>query len=418
MSAAEAWRTMTGPQYMDYLDSLLASESGAKVVSAAELFTDKERAEVLAELAAQGARYVERINDAATARRELILKHSGPRAAKQFERFALGLQTADRFASKEDTEAEWQIPNLVPRTGSGLHSGASGALKSFAEIWIGDQVNRNGGKSVLVIAEGARGFKRRLRAYSEHTGIPLSELPAVLPFAVDLSDTDSVVGFVGALKVLHPDVTYVAFDTKWRCSGSAEENSATDQAKLFANVDTIVREFNCFVMLVAHLGKTESLGVRGSNSQYAAVDIELRQERQVATCTLRTEKCKDGRDDIIRTFDIVEVDLGRNARGESESSLVLVESDAVAGGPLQKPEGKHEHGLMEILRASATHTMHENDLIEEHLQKQGGGRVGNIRDRALKSLLAKGLVFRHGEHTISLASAVLSGGGEKDWLGE
>lgn len=79
---------------------------------------------------------------------------------------------------------------------------------------------------------------------------------------------------------------------------------------------------------------------------------------------------------------------------------------------MQRPNGKHECGLIDILRVAPTHTMHEGDLIAEHLKKQGGGRAQNIRERALKNLLANGLVFRQGEN-ISLASQLVTGG---DWL--
>lgn len=381
-----------------------------KVQSAASLFTPEEHAAHKAYLAEQGARYAERINDKATAQRDLIRKESGERAAKKFETFALALKRAETFATTPDSTPEWQVPDLIPRTGSGLHSGASGSLKSFAQIWLGDQVNQNGGEAVLVIAEGAQGFKRRLRAYSEHTGVPLSELPAVLPFAVDLSDKDSVIGFIGALKVLHPDVTYIAFDTKWRCSGSLEENSATDQAKLFAHVDLIAREFKAFCMLVAHLGKNEQLGVRGSNSQYAAVDIELRQDRQESTCTLRTEKNKDGRDDIQRVFNVVEVDLGTNARGEGESSLVLVESDKSIPSK-GKVKGPHERAALDLLRAAPCQAMHEADLIKALVEK--GGRSDNIKKRTIPNLIGKRLAFHDGTY-VSLNSSIVQG--EGDWL--
>src|ERR1700728_527175 len=148
VEAREAWRSMTGEQYMGYLESLAANGPQFKVQSAESLFTPEEQAAHKAHLAERGERYTDRINDAAKKERDRIKQLYGEGAAKTFERYALSMRTADRFFAKKDDGGEWQIPNLIPRTGSGLHVGVSGSLKSFGEIWIADEVNRRGGYSL------------------------------------------------------------------------------------------------------------------------------------------------------------------------------------------------------------------------------------------------------------------------------
>src|SRR5262249_23312035 len=124
--------------------------------------------------------------------------------------------------------------------------------------------------------------------------------------------------------------TYVVLDTKWRCSVGADENSASDQAVVLGSMDRIARELGCFVMAVTHTGRDVTKGARGSSAQYAAVDVEITQERIGDDCTLKLTKAKDSESDILLTFKPVKVELGFNTHGEPESSLVLEPVEATS----------------------------------------------------------------------------------------
>jgi hypothetical protein len=411
---------MTGREYVAYLDSLVTDAANAptlKVQSAESLFTDAEREAHKAHLAQQGARYADRINDAAHDARERIRNLHGEKAAKLFETIALNIKRAEKFSTESDNEPEWQLPGLIPTTGSGLHTGASGTLKSFAELHIGAQINERGGKALMIVAEGARGYKRRIRAYAQHHGIALEEMPTVLPMAVNLFQPTEVTAFIEAVRVLCSDVTYVSIDTKWRCALGSEENSASDQAKVFAGIDRIAKAFGCFVMCVAHLGKDESKGVRGSNSQYAAVDVELTQRRTGDYCTLTTSKMKDSEDDIEHTFKVVPVQLGFNKHGEPESSLVLEPVEAAeAAVSIKPPKGPTERALWDhaqTLGERFTEDALVNDATDI-LRKTTNPKAlpKNVR-RALKGMVGEYFI-QHGEELALRVGLIRDNAG---WLG-
>jgi hypothetical protein len=380
------------------------------VQSAESLFTPEEQAAHKAYLAAQGARYADRINDAATQERDRIAQNYGATAAKTFERYALAMHTADRFVAKKDDGGEWQIPNLIPRTGSGLHVGVSGSLKSFGEIWIADEVNQRGGYSLIVLGEGARGFKRRLRAYADYYGRDLKDMPAVMECPISLFDRDSVVAFIAAVKILHPLVSYIVFDTKWRNSGAANEDSATDTAVVFGNVDLIGRTFNAFSMLVAHLGKDTSRGVRGSSSQYAAVDMELTQQRSGDYCTIATTKVKDGPDDNVHTFKVVGVDLGGG-----ESSLVLEPVEAAdAAVSIKPPKGPTERAVWDHAQTLGERFTEEalvSGVIDTLRKTNAKVRATTVR-RSVKAMIGEYFI-QHGEEYALRAPLIRD---NADWL--
>ncbi len=376
-----------------------AMPAWATVRPAEELFTPEELAEHRTRLAEQGARYADRINDAAHEARERIRKLHGDKAATFFETVAFNIKRAEKFATESDSEPDWQLPGLIPRTGSGLHAGASGSLKSFAELHIATQVNARGGKSLLIVAEGAKGYKRRIRAYAQHHGFALADMPTVLPMAVNLFDSSQITALIEAVRVLCPDVTYVSMDTKWRCSVGANEDKATDQATVFAQVDRIARAFNCFVMLVAHLGKDESKGVRGSNSQYAAVDVELTQTRSGDYCTLTTSKMKDAEDGTEHTFKAVPVALGFNKHGEPESSLVLEPVDAAElSDSIKPPKGATERALWDHAKTLGdrfTETALVSDVTDILRKSNPKTLPKNVR-RALNAMIGD-YFTQHGE---------------------
>lgn len=395
----EAYRTMTGPQYQEYLSSLVeecSNEPRFKVESAVELAATPQESETI--LA-----------------RARMLKRFGDKGAREFD--ALTVIETSEFADSDGEEPNWQVRGLIPPTGTGLHIGASGTLKSFAEIDLAATINRGvpfhglevtKGRAVIIVAEGIRGFKRRLRAYAKHHGVPLMDLPAIVPAPVNLFESVSVIALIEQIK-LSGGATYCVFDTKWRCSGTASENDATDQAKIFSNIDLISRELNCFCMAVAHIGKNGD-GIRGSSAQYAAADVELTQERTGDTCTLRVSKAKDSDGDAQYAFKIITIDLGRNAHGEPESSLVLEPiAPAVAASEFH-PKTKAETAIYDYVRKSGKTAFSLEALVSD-LKDLCKMRKDNIR-RAVLSLV--GRLFTADGDTLRLCPALIVD--PKGWL--
>jgi AAA domain len=244
---------------------------------------------------------------------------------------------AREFAGSEYIEPDWQVHELVPKVGSGLDVGDSQTWKSFKTFELAAAIHRGvpycgrpvqKGRSVIVVAEGAHGYPLRMQAYAKHHGVPIDELPAIIPAAPNLFDPRQIEALIEQLKIR--GATYVAIDTKWRCSLGAEENSAKDNAIVFGSIERIAREVGCFCTAISHTGLSDGTRVRGSSSQFAAVDVVVVHERVgdygTSTCT----KLKDAQDGAVFTVKMLSVELGVSRKtGKPFGSLVVEHVDNV-----------------------------------------------------------------------------------------
>ena len=240
------------------------------------------------------------------------------------------IEAAD-FAGADYVEPDWQVHQLVPKIGSGLDIGESMTWKSFKIFDLAACIHRGvqwrdrptrKGRAVIVVAEGVHGYPLRMKAYAKAHGCKVSDLPAIIPAAPNLFDPQQVTQLIAELK--KRGATYVALDTKWRCSMGAEENSAKDNAIVFGSIDRIAREVGCFCTAISHVGKDPSKGVRGSSSQFAAVDVEVLHERLGDVGTAKITKLKDGPDGAQWTVRTKFVSLGESKKtGEEYGSLVI-----------------------------------------------------------------------------------------------
>jgi RecA/RadA recombinase len=90
---------------------------------------------------------------------------------------------------------EWLVRGLLPRAELAVIYGESGSGKSFLALDLAAAITRGiewrgrrtaTGRVVYVCAEGAGGFKARLRAYARGHSVELAELPAVIADAPNL----------------------------------------------------------------------------------------------------------------------------------------------------------------------------------------------------------------------------------------
>jgi len=258
---------------------------------------------------------------------------------------------AAEFAGGEYIEPDWQVHELVPKQGSGLDIGESKTWKSFKVLELATCINRGTpyrgrpvqkGRSVIVVAEGTHGYPLRMQALAKHLGCPLSELPAIIPAAPNLFDPNQIKELIVQLKIL--GATYVALDTKWRCSLGADENSAKDNAIIFGSIDAIARKVGCFCTAISHVGKDPSKGVRGSSSQFAAVDVEVTHEREGDYGKSTVTKLKDAQDGAVFTVKMLPVELGVSRKtGKPYGSLVV---DHVDDAPVAKGAKLPAHGSL------------------------------------------------------------------------
>jgi hypothetical protein len=228
-------------------------------------------------------------------------------------------------------------PSMSGKSFLAIHLGMTIAYACFNPDWLffGQRVFKPG----LVIyqaGEGARGVKKRLRAFRRKFGIPRDiELPfELLQSAVDLyspdGDTRGLIDEIAAIKEDYPDLPLVAvfIDTLATATGGADENSGKDMGAVMKNIDALRNATGANICLVHHLNAAGTK-LRGHTSILANIDQVLMVERDEKTKirTLRLGKQKDDDDTFSLRFKLEVVETGRRrlADQREESSCVCVE---------------------------------------------------------------------------------------------
>ena len=208
------------------------------------------------------------------------------------------LLTSRELDSIEDLEPlidQWLYKDSLARI-----IGASGSGKTFVALdmaltvaskrqWFG--YDTRGGPVVYVVAEGARGVRKRVRAWEreKNSGLPVDDL-YILPRAVQILDEDylalvDVVRDLGAVMVI--------LDTQARVTVGIDENSATDMGRVVAQADRMRADTGASVVLIHHTGHAGT-HARGSTAVYGAEQTEIEVVRgEGMQITLRTTKQKD-----------------------------------------------------------------------------------------------------------------------------
>jgi hypothetical protein len=155
--------------------------------------------------------------------------------------------------------------------------------------WYGNEI-RSRGPVLYLIAEGASGFKDRVRAWEAWTGHPMKDV-IFLPVAIQLLQRTDVEAF--ALLALELGAVLVVLDTQARVSIGLEENSAKDMGMLVAAADHIRTTAHACVLLVHHEGRTGE-NLRGSSAMEGAATTIVRVALDGTHLRIENPKQKDG----------------------------------------------------------------------------------------------------------------------------
>jgi AAA domain len=279
---------------------------------------------------------------------------------------------------------------------------------------------------VYVCAEGARGFKARLRAYSHEHKVELDQLPAVIADAPNLREPKDAAAVTFALRQwaeAQGPIDAVVIDTLSATTPGGNENSGEDVGLVISHCKLIHKQTGALVILIHHSGKDASRGARGWSGLRAAADAEIEVVRNGDYRVANITKMKDGSDGETFAFKLKVIPLGFDADGEEESSCVIEHIDAAPQEQRlskQKPSGACQTLVMDVLRTVApSGTVDLDDLVEGYVARvpRTEGKDNRRRDakRALQDLIAKKLAYMQGEDRVSLTSLVTTGN-EEGWL--
>jgi RecA-family ATPase len=205
---------------------------------------------------------------------------------------------------------EMLIDGLLPDAGTALLYAPRSSYKSFVALDVavavatgrptfGKRRVRRSGPVVYFAGEGVIALeKQRLAALCQHAGIPDSaSLPLYTVAGVPLArEPDEASAVVEAIRQKTFEPALIVIDTLARSMGGLNENDAGDAGKFLEMAEAIAAEFHCLVLTVAHEGKDETRGTRGSSAFEAGVDCVWRAQADEKSLTvhLRNEKEKDG----------------------------------------------------------------------------------------------------------------------------
>jgi hypothetical protein len=335
---------------------------------------------------------------------------------KVTERFLV--QSAVEFGS--GPPVAWIVRGVLPKAELAVIYGESGSGKSFLALDLCAAITRGlvwrdkrttPGRVVYVCAEGAGGFKSRLRAYAEKHSVSLAELPAVVADAPNLLEQTDAAALYGAiLKWGKPDV--IVIDTLSATTPGGNENSGEDMGRVLSHCKLLHRKTGALVVLIHHSGKDATKGARGWSGLRAAADAEIEVTRNGDFRAATITKLKDAGDFEQFSFKLNVVPLGNDADGEPVSSCVVEHIDSVPTEHGAKPKlkglPKLVHDTLSIMAPSGTCDI--DDLIEgvkAKLPRSEGARDlrrQNVSQTLARTLIPGGYVFMQGEDRVSLTN--------------
>lgn len=212
--------------------------------------------------------------------------------------------------------------------------GKSGHGKSFFMIdvaahvalgmpWQGHEVTQ--GDVVYMVAEGAAGIQKRVRAWEHHHDRKLGDAVKFLPRAVQVKSDEWAI-WCAAMVRLRPKL--IVIDTQARVTAGMNENGPEDMGLLVYRAEKLQKKTGACVVLVHHKGHQGDHG-RGHSSVIAAADAEIEVTKEAGQIRILSTKQKDQEDFEAIKLRMLKVKYDEGPRDES---VVLVsEEDELVG---------------------------------------------------------------------------------------
>ena len=245
----------------------------------------------------------------------------------------------------ELTEPEFLIDGLIETETLSLIFGDPGCGKTFLALdlaaCIASGHNFHGreimqGPVVYIAGEGHNGIIRRFMAWAKENHI---ENPGSLPFFKSERAANFLDG--ATMKVVsaecdriagqHGEPRLIVVDTVARSFGIGDENSTQDMGQFIGAVDDLKARYpGATILLVHHTGHGDKSRARGAMALKGALDAEYRVEKSSNIVTMTATKMKDAPEPPEIAFELSDVSLGDDKKGNPYGSAVLSLTDAPA----------------------------------------------------------------------------------------
>lgn len=256
-----------------------------------------------------------------------------------------------RFLSDADAAVRpsWLLKGWLPKQGVVLLAGQSRIGKTFLSLELAGALATGGsffGRAVrervgvlILAAEGGGTIAPRLEALRLHRlgGIDAATLPIAW---AEISDANEIGAIVAAAAVEMQSrfglrLGLVAVDTVAAAFG-VDENDAQLATSAMKALGKLATEADVLVVAVAHYGKSDGAGVRGSSAWTASADVILAATGDISETTgevkdrkLALTKSRFAETGPIADFDLHSVNLGLDEDGDPISAAVIGQASAV-----------------------------------------------------------------------------------------
>ncbi|MGW7344012.1 AAA family ATPase [Streptomyces sp. NPDC054854] len=176
--------------------------------------------------------------------------------------------------------------------------GKPGSAKSFVALdWAGcigsglpwQYRSVSTGPVLYLVAEGASGIRKRVRAWEEAFRVPMKNV-TFLPMAVQLLNGIDRQALVALIKEMRPAL--VIIDTQARVTVGADENSNGEMSKVVDAADQIRQACGACVLMVHHSGKN-GLDMRGASAFEGAATSVIKVTKDGEYVEVHSDKQKD-----------------------------------------------------------------------------------------------------------------------------
>jgi hypothetical protein len=293
----------------------------------------------------------------------------------------------DDVALDAEPDPRWLIEKVLPAENLGVVYGLPGSAKSFLALdwglsiatgqpWLGHEVER--GDVVYVAAEGARGYKKRVRAWKEANNWSGRAGMHFLKEPLPLTDITAVQRLLGTLS--HKGITpkLIVLDTLARCF-SGDDNSAREMSQVIAAVDTIRLATDATILLIHHSRKNDT-SFRGSGALEGAVDMMTHVQMSGTSVTVRCQKMKEAEPFRLPTLNLVTL----------SDSCVLESSGSTAPASVPLLEKENHRATLDALPVGGA--THKEWLTLASAVGVPSGSFGRIRSQ----LIQAGMIVREG----------------------
>jgi hypothetical protein len=263
-----------------------------------------------------------------------------------------------------DASEQWLIEDVLPLRGLGLVFGKQGSFKSFVamglalavmlgEPWAGKRVEK--GNILYLAAEGGPGMAKRIAPHKAKHKIPRGQFALVSTTPNLGAGEGDLRALIAAVEGVNFAPALVVIDTAAAAIGAADENGA-GMASLIANAARLAQRFDCFVLIVHHVGHDDGAKKRprGWSGLGPALDVQIlceRHEGEMRT-VLTVQKQKEEADGICFEARLSRVVIHEDKDGKQISTLVVDSVRKADPGAAPKPDKRPvgvviEHELLD-----------------------------------------------------------------------